>query len=184
MGYHSSRDCFKGQIQMCGYGYWIKWSMRVARLWCERQEQLSQLYERRVVRKARVIVDDNRGGGRVREGLGDSAGGGGGGLLYLRHWNSGRKWRRLTGPVGRVQSSEVRHRVGVGCVGIYVPKLVSVSYKDLWEQACKGFARQLTVSTLSLAHSLRGLPCINKALVLIAAQLLNRLRRKARARLL
>ena len=25
----------------------------------ERQEQLSQLYERRVVRKARVIVDDN-----------------------------------------------------------------------------------------------------------------------------
>ena len=26
---------------------------------CERQEHLSQLYERRVVRKARVIVDDN-----------------------------------------------------------------------------------------------------------------------------
>ena len=25
----------------------------------ERQEQLSQLYERRVVRKARMIVDDN-----------------------------------------------------------------------------------------------------------------------------
>ena len=51
--------------------------MCVARLWCQRQEELSQLYERRVVRKARVIVDDNRGGGRVREGLGDSAGGGG-----------------------------------------------------------------------------------------------------------
>ena len=32
--------------------------MCVARLW-ERQEQLSQLYEKRVVRKARVIVDDN-----------------------------------------------------------------------------------------------------------------------------
>ena len=26
---------------------------------CERREQLSQLYERRVVRKARVIIDDN-----------------------------------------------------------------------------------------------------------------------------
>ena len=26
---------------------------------CERQEQLSQLYERRVVRKARVIAEDN-----------------------------------------------------------------------------------------------------------------------------
>ena len=26
---------------------------------CERQEQLSQLYERRVLRKARVTVDDN-----------------------------------------------------------------------------------------------------------------------------
>ena len=26
---------------------------------CERQEHLSQLYERRVVRKARLIVDDN-----------------------------------------------------------------------------------------------------------------------------
>ena len=26
---------------------------------CQRQEHLSQLYERRVVRKARVIVDDN-----------------------------------------------------------------------------------------------------------------------------
>ena len=39
----------KGQTQMCGYGYWIKWWMCVARLWCERQEQLSQLYERRVM---------------------------------------------------------------------------------------------------------------------------------------
>ena len=39
----------------------------------ERQEQLSQLYERGVVRKARVIVDDNRGGGGGREGLGDRA---------------------------------------------------------------------------------------------------------------
>ena len=52
--------CFKAHRSHGPYHYILNKVVNVCgKVVGERQEQLSQLYERRVVRKARVTVDDN-----------------------------------------------------------------------------------------------------------------------------